>query len=64
MSTCKKYLKRLLKDHGFEHVRTTKHEQWSDGITRITLPTGNGFSTRLQTMIELQIKNAVKKRGA
>ena len=63
MASEKKALIKLLEQSGFYLKRITKHAQYSDGLTRITLPTGGGFSPRLQKMIELQIRDAVKKRG-
>lgn len=58
----KRNLKKLLEEHGFYFLRKGKHEQWHDGTTRITLPTGNGFDSRLDKMIRLQIRAAVNKR--
>jgi hypothetical protein len=63
MAYDRKELIRLLKQNGFYIKRRTKHEQWWDGLTRITMPTGNGFDgRRLGRMIHLQIENAIKKR--
>lgn len=62
MASKKNDLKRLLKENGFAFLRKGKHEQWHDGLTRITLPAGNGFDGRLDKMIRLQIRHAVNKR--
>ena len=62
MSGMKKELIKELKANGFQFLRRGKHDQYHDGMTRITLPTGNGFDVRLYKMIRLQIRSAVRKR--
>lgn len=53
---------KLLESNGFYLKRHTKHAQYFDGTTRITVPNGNSFDWRMEKMIELQIRDAVAKR--
>lgn len=54
---------RILSDSGFSFLRNGKHELWSDGLTRITLPHSNKIEQRLSKMILLHIKKGLAKRA-
>ena len=54
---------KLLESNGFYLKRHTKHAQYHDGTTRITVPSGKNFDWRMEKMIELQIRDAVAKRA-
>lgn len=53
---------KILKENGFGFLRNGKHELWSDGLTRITLPHSNKIEQRLSKFIQLQIQKAVAIR--
>lgn len=63
MASKRNELVKLLESNGFYLKRQTKHAQYFDGYTRITMPTGGGFDGRLEKMIKLQIRDAVEKRN-
>jgi len=55
-------LHKKLKEFGFKLERVGKHELWSDGKSRITVPNHNKIEGRLSVLIRLQIKKAILNR--
>lgn len=62
MANKRNQIVKLLEQNGFYLKRHTKHAQYFDGKTRITVPSGKNFDWRMEKMIELQIRDAVAKR--
>lgn len=56
-----KEIERILLNAGYKKERHGKHPIYSNGVSRITLPTGNVTSGRFRKWIKSQIRQRAKE---